>query len=611
MSVLTRLTVSREGVASLTICLLILAVALCATLFGGRAIQGTVANAFVLLVIVAGLGIFVGSTGILSFGHASFAAIAGYVSAILALPVALKHKLLPQLPLWIGQIELPVPVAVSMGVAAALLVGLVVGLPVLRLAGAAAVIATLGLLIMTNSILTGAVDFTRGAQAIYGIPGVGLWSTAVCACLAFLIARGFKESRSGLLARAARDDATAARAIGIPVERSRMTPWLLSVAIVGLGGALLAHRLTVISPKEFYFGQSFEWIVILIVGGVMSVGGNVLGAALIVLVIEVLRHVEQGVTIFGLTTPAVFGLTDAGLSVAILAVLIGRGAGLAGQRELDSLYPFSARPTVLSCPPVARQLWPAPMATTSAFEITSVSKSYGGVRALDDVSFTLRSGQIVGLIGPNGSGKSTLLGCMTGHLRLSSGELSLEGRRLTGDGADRMVGHGLARTFQNIRLFENLTVAENVEAALLATGQMRRRAQSHAVARQILADHDLAALADQPANILPYGTRRRLEIARAMACAPRFLLLDEPAAGMNEEESHRLGDLLRTITRDSGVGILLVEHDLPLVTRLCERIVVLEKGRKIAEAAPDNILRDPRVAEAYFGTQLPDLSLPN
>lgn len=609
MSVLARLPASREGIASAVVCVLILTVALIATAFGGRAVQGTVANAFVLLVIVAGLGIFVGSTGILSFGHASFAAIGGYVSAILALPVALKGRLLPDLPVWIGQIELPLPGAVATGVGVALLVGLVVGLPVLRLAGAAAVIATLGLLIMTNSVLTGAVDFTRGAQAIYGIPGVGLWATALCACAAFGIARAFKGSRAGLLARAARDDATAARAIGIPVERSRLAPWLLSVGIVALGGALLAHRLTVISPKEFYFAQSFEWIVILIVGGVMSVGGNVLGAALIVLVIEVLRHVEQGVTLLGVTTPAVYGLTDAGLAVAILAVLIGRGAGLAGQRELDSLRPFSTRPTVLARPAGPAQAMPR--APASDLVVSSVAKSYGGVRALDDVSFTLRSGQIVGLIGPNGSGKSTLLGCMTGHLRLSSGALALDGQRLAGLAADRMAGHGLARTFQNIRLFENLTVAENVEAALLASGQLRRRSDSHAAARNLLADHDLADLADQPARSLPYGTRRRLEIARAMACAPRFLLLDEPAAGMNDAESQRLGDLLRAIARDGGVGILLVEHDLPLVTRLCDRIVVLEKGRKIAEAAPDDILRDPRVAEAYFGAHLPDLPSPH
>lgn len=597
-----RLIGARETLAAVAICMAILAAAFVVTIVGGRAVQGTAANAFVLLVIVTGLGIFVGSTGVLSFGHASFAALAGYTSALLSIPAPLKARLLPNLPEWIAQTVLPVPVSIGFGVGLAVLVGISVGVAIMRLAGAAAVIATLGLLIMTNSVLTGAADFTRGAQAIYGIPAAaGVWTSAICACAMFLVARVFKESRHGLLARAARDDPSAARSIGIVLERARMVPWALSIAVVALGGALLAHRLTVISPKEFYFNQSFEWLVVLIVGGVMSVGGNVLGALVIVVIIEALRNVEQGVTLFGMTTPAIFGLTDVGLSLAILVTLIKRGSGLAGRRELDDVWPFRTRPGALEMLPARPVADAGPQTPGAALEISSLSKSYGGVQALSGVSFTLPPGEIVGLIGPNGSGKSTMLGCISGQLKTTSGEIRLGTATLTHKPADRMAHYGVARTFQNIRLFENLTAAENVEAALLASGRAPARTTSYRAARSILQKHGLATVAEQYATTLSYGDQRRLEIARALACGPQFLLLDEPAAGMNEDESAALAGLLREICSETGVGILVVEHDLPLVMGLCDKIVVLEKGQKIAEASPADILRDERVVAAYFG----------
>ncbi len=598
-----RLAGTREVIATAAVCGALLLIALVVSFIGATAMQASAANGFVLLVLVIGLGVFVGSTGVLSFGHASFAAIAGYISALLTIPEALKLKLVPDLPHWLSATVLPLPISIFIAVVVATLIGICAGFAIVRLTGASAAIATLGLLIIANSVLIGASDYTRGAQALYGIPGsIGLWASAFAACAAFIVARCFKDSSYGLLSRAARDDEVSARSIGISLHSARMIPWVLSVAIVALGGALLAHRLTVISPKEFYFAQSFEWLVVLIIGGMLSVSGNILGAAAIVVLIEMLRRIEEGVSIFGVTTPQIFGLTDAGLSLAILFTLIKRGEGIAGTTEFDQLPVFRRWPSLLSALAPGTVLRSAPVEPSKgALKVDKLSKSFGGVQALSDVSFEIEPATIVGLIGPNGSGKSTLLGCVSGVLKTTSGTVSIAGRVLTGSSPEAIVRQGLARTFQNIRLFQNLTSVENVEAALIGSGSTRSRASSRLEAFAILRQTGLENVADRKATTLSYGDQRRLEIARALACSPRFLLLDEPAAGMNEEETARLASFLRTIREETGVGILIVEHDLSLVLALCDQIIVLEKGHRIAAGTPQKVAEDPRVIAAYLG----------
>jgi ABC-type branched-subunit amino acid transport system ATPase component len=229
-----------------------------------------------------------------------------------------------------------------------------------------------------------------------------------------------------------------------------------------------------------------------------------------------------------------------------------------------------------------------------------VSKRFGGVHALRNVSLRLREGDVVGLIGPNGSGKTTFLNCLSGVFPPTTGRIALDGRPIPRRG-HAVARRGVVRTFQNIRLFGWLTALQNVEVGALGAGRVRR-GSSGRHARATLAQLGIDRLADRYAGTLSYGDQRRLEIARALAAHPRFLLLDEPAAGMNEGESTELGAAVQTIRKERGCGVLVVEHDLRLIMRICDRVVVLNEGEVIASGSPGDVRTDPAVVAAYIGT---------
>ncbi|MEM8759413.1 MAG: branched-chain amino acid ABC transporter ATP-binding protein/permease [Pseudomonadota bacterium] len=586
------------NLAQTVVCLALVTVVVVAliTLFGRTGERIAVLMSVNVAAVVA-LGVFCGNTGIVSFGHGAFMLLGAYTSGILTMSASLQRTALPALPEFLAGHELSliaaIPVVALMGLALAAASGSAIA----RFAGASATISTLGLLIILHSLAVGAREITRGSQTFYGITRITDVVPILAVAATFIvIARFFRESRWGLMARAVRDDAAAAEALGINPRRTRFTAWCLSGTMAALTGALYGHMLGAFSPASFYLSLVFAQVAMLIVGGMTSVSGAITGVIAVTLLQDGVRRLEGGITVLGLELPAVFGLTTISLGLAILLVIWLRPAGLIGSQELGP----TADARLFANLGGASEAAPAAVArATTVLRAEGLSKSFAGVRAVADAGLTAPMGKITGLIGPNGAGKSTLVNLLTRAYDADRGSALFGEADLLAARRDGIAGLGVARTFQNLRLFDGLTVYQNVLVSAMAAGHGDRAAS--AIALRELAAFDLGDLASQRAAALPYGARKRLEIARAMAQDPGVILLDEPAAGMNPAETDDLADRLIRIVEERGTGMLLIDHDLRFVNRLSTRIVVMNRGAVIAEGTPETIRADPRVIEAYVG----------
>lgn len=586
-------TSSRQHFIAAALAIIVLAVAgvVVAGLFGAAA-ERVLTVFFISLIAVTGIGVYSGNSGILSFGHVAFMGIGAYVSGLLTLPAGLKMATLRGLPDWLAATELSLIPAIIVAVLVTAAIALLIGIAIGRLEGSAASIATLGLLVIVHGVIIGWRDVTRGAQSFFGVPRDTTLIIAAVACvIALIAARWYRDSLSGLRLRAGRENAIAAKAVGINVQRERLVSWVLSAAIMALSGALIAHFLGAFSPKKFYFHDTFLLLAMLIVGGMTTVTGAISGTILITVITEILRRFESGLSIGGFELPAVFGTTQIGIGLLILFAMFRMSEGVMGLKEWEErVFPF--RPKRGRAEALGKR------ASDDRLKVEHVSMQFGGLRAVDDVSISVNPGEILGLIGPNGSGKTTLLNIISGVLKPTEGDVVLGSKSLTGVASEKIADAGIARTFQNIRLFPTLTVYQNVLAAALSThgGKNAEERAGAALARLGIEER-----AGEDAGTLSYGEQRRVEIARALACEPTLLLLDEPAAGMNREETDDLIERLKVLSADLGLGVVLVDHDLKLINELCDRIVVLNEGKLIADGAPAAIRENPAVIEAYLG----------
>ncbi|MEX2184179.1 MAG: branched-chain amino acid ABC transporter ATP-binding protein/permease [Chloroflexota bacterium] len=577
-------------------------------LSGDRTLSATAVVLLVNVALVTSLQLFIGNSGILSFGHVAFMGVGAYTTALLTIPVAVRQGQLPELPSALFGFELGVVPAVLVAGAVCAVLGFVVGAVNVRMDVNAFVMATLALLIVAYTVMLNWASVTRGGQGVFGVPRLTSPEVALgAAMLVVVLARLFKASAIGLRLRASREDELAARAAGIDVPRVRLLSFTLSAGLMGAAGSLWALNVIAFDPGQFSFAMTFALLAMLVVGGRESVLGAVVGAVVVVVITEVLSRVEQGVSIGSFELPRVTGTVQFALAALIIMSLVWRPEGLVGRREAEDLVPWVrrrlARATAAARLPTVAPSAPSP-ATTAVSQAAAaagdapllagsgIAKAFGGVQALAGVDIQIRAGEILGVIGPNGSGKSTLLNILSGVTEPDSGRVMLRGVDITGQPVHLTARRGITRTFQNIRLFDHLTLRENVMAPHGARRQDVDR---------LLASLDLADLADSEADTLSYGQQRRLEISRALATRPLVVLLDEPAAGMNEAESDVLLESIRAIARDHGCAIVIVDHDLHLITRLCDRIQVLETGRTIAVGPPRDVIADPAVQAAYLG----------
>jgi branched-chain amino acid transport system permease protein len=607
--------VALPAVGSLALFAIIVLGGLAAQALIGGSTEQLVTSMLIDAIVVVGIQVYIGNTGVLSFGHIGFGAIAGYTFAVLAIDPARKATVISDAPWNLDEVQLSPMMATLVAVVVTVLVAIVVGIGLAR-SGAqsgavAATVITLALLFVTRELAVNWTDLTGGDRAGLSFSVGHTLGTRIpiyiVLAVSILIARWFACSRSGRLAHAAREDNLAARAIGIDPQVQQMVALVLSVAIVAVAASLRVYEIGNITPKFFFFEYTLITLVMLIVGGRNSVTGALTGVVVITVARELARRMAgDGYELFGLgldgsVTDIVFreGLPDIVLGVAMLGFMILRPNGLLDDWELDRWIGDRLQRRRATPPPAADQ---ATAATTGdeRLEVAGLVVEFGGFRAADEVSIAVRAPQIVGLIGPNGAGKTTVVNGITGIVPTSAGSFGLA-RDLTGEPTHRIARAGLVRTFQNLRLFGALTVRDNVEAAALMAA-LTRTDRVRPDVDQLLVEADLWELRDRRARQLDYGNSRRLELARAVAMAPTILLLDEPTSGMSDSESMAMVSRVRRMAELVGAGVLVIDHDLNFITGICDDVYCLDQGEVIAHGTPAEIQADPAVQAAYLGT---------
>jgi len=536
------------------------------------------------------------SSGQVSLGHAAYMGIGAYGSAILARDHGFSTSL-----------------ALGAGIVAAAFAALVVGSVTRGLKGHFLPLATLAVGIATPTALIGASSVTGGASGFGQIPAlvigpldfsserslaVLVW--ALVASVVGGLAR-FQSSRTGRAVAALSASEAMAQVVGIDTPRLKLLIFVIAGALAGLAGGLYAFYFKFVSPSPFGLPASINLLIACILGGAASPFGAVLGAAAVMaLEIFLQDFLARKLGLPGHVEMVAFG-------AILIAVLLKWPGGI-----WSVFARFWPRFTAAKTSVVAE--WSASAANEAEphlLQLSGVGKSFGGLRALHDVSFSVGTREIVGLIGPNGAGKSTTFDIATGLTKPTEGSVRLDGSALPAK-LSRLVDLGVARTFQHVKLVPSLSVIENVAlgaykqgtAGILAgmVGADRsEEAATFAVAWGALAIVDLESLADVPAGLLTMGQARLVEVARAIVSRPRLLLLDEPAAGLRTGEKLKLVSLLHRLRR-SGTAVLIVEHDMDLVMNCVDRLIVLNRGRDLARGTPEQVRADPLVIAAYLGT---------
>ncbi|HUH53939.1 MAG TPA: ATP-binding cassette domain-containing protein [Microbacteriaceae bacterium] len=597
-----RLDIKRVVIRSVLLTIPLTIAVLVATGTGGS-ISRLITVAMINLIIVLGIQVFTGNTGIVSFGHIGFAALGAYLTGILATEPDVKGFRIPDAPFGLSKFSLGPVLGLLVAVLIVTVLAFALGTVISRIGGISATMVTLAVLIIVYTVMNDWVAFSGGAEGFFGIPVTASPVLVfIFAVFVLVIASVYKESIPGLRAQAVREDELAARAMGVSPPRTRLWSWTLSAAIAATGGGLLALFLGSITPRDFYLKLTFATVAMLFVGGVQSVSGAVIGVILITVGNEIFRWLSNGFTIGAITVPQNPGMTDIFLGLVIVVTMISRGSGLMGSREVEDFVIKTKKSTHVDIAESRKTSFISEEIVSKTLRADSLSKSFGGLLAVKSVNLEVETGRVVGLIGPNGSGKSTLLNMLSGVIPPTSGAVLIDSNEVAAS-SEEASREGIARTFQNIRLFGDLTVAANIQIALDSVGTKRANpVKAEAAVSSIISKLNLTDVLDRKANTLPYGLQRKLEIARAMALMPNFVLLDEPVAGMNEVESAEIADVIKMLAEDLGVGVVVVDHDLPFILNLCSKMFVMESGKLIFSGTPQETRQNEAVIAAYLGS---------
>jgi branched-chain amino acid transport system permease protein len=514
-------------------------------------------------VLATAWALFSGPTHYISLATVAFFGIGAYTVAVLAE-------------------AMPWPAVLAVAGLIGVAVALVVGLSTLRLSGIYFVIFTFGLSELIRQVVTWYeinVHRSVGRYIFLSITQEQIyWQLLGLAALVFLSGWLIGRSRLGLALRVIGNDETVARHAGIDTTRAKLAMFAVSALFMTLTGAVMAPRWTYIDPAIAFSPMlSFEVVIMALLGGAGALFGPLLGAVPLVLLFEALTA----------NFPNYFSILLGAVFVLIVYALPRGVVGLFGTGARRSAPSADVEPATI-------------MAEGTPLAVQGLRKAFGGLVAVDDVSFDVKRGEIIGLIGPNGSGKTTVLNLISGALAPDAGVITLRDRDIVGLGAHRIARLGIARTFQLVRVLESMTVLENVMVGLAFRRAPLTGATAEQAAAGLLARVGLGGKADLRATQLTYIDQKRLELARALGAAPDLLLLDEWLAGLNPTELAEGIALIRSL-RDSGITIVLVEHVMDAIRSLCDRCIVMDVGAKIAEGPPAAVLADPEVVRAYLG----------
>ena len=555
-------------------------------------------------VLIAGLNLVVGYTGQLSIGHVGLLSIGAYAFCIL-----------------VGKMDMNPYLSVVIAGGLGGLCGLALGLPSLRLPGFYFAMATMAFALIVNEVILAQVDLTGGGVGLVGplfpepfdTPAGFYYLCLILAAAVTLLTWNIGRSMWGRALISVRDNPVTALSVGVPVFRAKLVVFVFSGVTAGVAGALFASLQSYITPETFVFDLSMFFFVCIIIGGRGSILGPLLGTVVLTALPEMVASLAK------------LGNFFYGLLLLIVVLVIPEGIGRMLEKVYERFRPRRLQ-SVASSPELERlgraithKAGAQPATKTdanrpgAALRAVGISKQFGGLVALDDVSLTLLPGQVHGLIGPNGSGKTTMLNLLSGYYEPSKGNVNYLHQEIGKATVQERARMGVARTFQKPRLLADLSVLDNVmlgawshstagfmDSALGLPGVLAedQRLREHAI--ELLHGVGLGAVMQWRANLLDHAQQRFLEIARGLALVPRFILLDEPAGGLTGVEIEHLGAVIRAI-RNAGIGVLLVEHHTDFVFRVCDDVTALNVGRTIMHGKPEDVRNDPEVIRVYLG----------